>query len=149
MSSTKNPPEGWNRFTASVFYEDALAAIDWLCEAFGFEVRVKVEHEGLVAHSQITFGDGMIMVGSAGGAPPRPERSGCVTPRSVGGANTQQLCVFVDDADAHCEQARAAGAVIAAEPHTDDYGEGYWSDRSYEAVDLEGHHWFFIQRLGG
>ena len=53
----------------------------------------------------------------------------------------------VDDADAHCERARAAGAVIATEPATQDYGEGYWADRGYEARDLEGHHWWFMQRL--
>lgn len=145
----KSPPEGWPRFTSSVYYEDASAAIDWLCKAFGFEVHVKVEHEGRIAHSQLTFGGGMFMVGSAGGAPPRPERAGCVSPRSVDGVNTQRLCVFVDDADAHCERARAAGATIVAEPKTEDHGKDYWADRSYEAVDPEGHHWFFIQRVRG
>jgi len=145
----KSTPTGWPRFTSSVFYDDASAAIDWLCNAFGFQVEIKLEHEGRVAHSQLTYGDGMIMVGSAGGAPPRPERAGCVSPAAVGGANTQRLCVFVDDADAHCELARAAGATIAAEPTTQDHGEGYWADRTYEAIDPEGHHWFFIQRLRG
>ena len=57
--------------------------------------------------------------------------------------------VFYDDADAHCERARAAGALIATEPATQDYGEGYWADRSYEAEDPEGHHWWFMQRLRG
>lgn len=145
----KNPPEGWSRFTSSVYYEDASAAIDWLCKAFGFDVKIKIDHEGKVAHSQITFGGGMIMVGSAGGAPRRPERAGCVSPGTVGGVNTQRMCVFVDDADAHCERARAAGAIIAAEPATEDHGADYWADRSYEAVDPEGHHWFFIQRVRG
>ena len=55
--------------------------------------------------------------------------------------------MYVDDADAHCERARAAGAVITVEPATQDYGEGYWVERSYEARDLEGHHWWFVQRL--
>lgn len=91
----------------------------------------------------------MFMVGSAGGAPPRPERAGCVSPRSVGGQNTQRSCVLVDDADAHCARAPAAGAVIAAESRTDDYGPDYWADRSYEAIDPEGHHWFFIERVRG
>ena len=145
----RNPPEGWPRFTSSVYYDDASAAIDWLCKAFGFEVKIKLEHNDRVAHSQLTFGDGMIMVGSAGGAPPRPERAGCVSPRAVGEVNTQRLCVFVDDADAHRKQARAAGATIAAEPTNQDHGEDYWADRTYEAIDLEGHHWFFIQRVRG
>lgn len=145
----RNPPKGWPRFTSSVYYDDASAAIDWLCEAFAFEVRIKLEHEGRVAHSQLTFGGGMIMIGSAGGAPPRPDRADCVSPRAVDGLNTQRLCVFVDDADEHCERARAAGATIAAEPKTEDHGADYWADRTYEAVDLEGHHWFFIQRVRG
>ena len=55
----------------------------------------------------------------------------------------------MDDADAHCERARAAGAAITTEPATQDYGEDYWSDRSYETRDLEGHYWWFVQRLRG
>jgi uncharacterized glyoxalase superfamily protein PhnB len=145
----KNPPAGWTRFASSVYYDDASACIEWLCRAFGFEIRIKVEHEGRVAHSQLTFGGGMIMVGSAGGAPARAERADCVSPRSVGGRNTQRICAFVDDADAHCERARAAGATIASAPKTEDHGPEYWADRSYEAVDPEGHHWFFIQRVRG
>jgi uncharacterized glyoxalase superfamily protein PhnB len=55
--------------------------------------------------------------------------------------------VYVDDAEAHCARARAAGAKIVEEPTTHDYGEEYWTDRGYEAEDLEGHHWWFYQRL--
>ncbi len=145
----KNPPDGWPRISSSVFYEDAVAAIDWLCKAFGFEVRFKIEHDGEIAHSQLSYGDGMVMVGTAGGVPRRPERASCISPRSVDGANTQSLCIFVDDVDAHCEHARAAGATIASEPRTDDHGEEAWADRIYEAIDPEGHHWFFIQRVRG
>ena len=68
-------------------------------------------------------------------------------PGQVGGANTQNMQVYVDDADAHCERARAAGATIVKEPKTVDYGEEYWSDRGYECVDIGGHHWWFYQRL--
>ncbi len=39
-----NPvPRGWPRISSSVVYQDAAAAIDWLCDAFGFEIRLKVE----------------------------------------------------------------------------------------------------------
>jgi uncharacterized glyoxalase superfamily protein PhnB len=55
--------------------------------------------------------------------------------------------VYIDDVDAHCARARAAGATIASEPATTDYGDGYWVDRSYEAVDPEGHHWWIAQRI--
>ena len=53
----------------------------------------------------------------------------------------------VDDVEAHCAQARAAGARITDEPQVHDYGEDYWADRSYGCHDLEGHHWWFTQRL--
>jgi uncharacterized glyoxalase superfamily protein PhnB len=144
----KKPPEGWPRISSAVFYEDAAAAIPWLCRAFGFEVRLKVEGEGgRIEHSELVFGDGLVMVGTAGGKSERPVPLPGRSPRSLGGANTQTLCVCVDDVDAHCERARAAGARIADEPATQDYGEEYWSDRTYRAQDLEGHHWWFMQRV--
>ncbi len=143
----KNPPEGWPRIAPAVFYDDAAAAIEWLTPAFGFTVQMKVENDqGQVLHSQLVMNGGLIMVGQAGLSPERPYLK---SPRAVGGANTQALAVYVDDADAHCERARAAGAAITAEPATQDYGEGYWTERTYQARDLEGHHWWFMQRLRG
>lgn len=142
------PPAGWPRISSAVFYEDAAKAIPWLCRAFGFEVRLKVESEGgRIEHSELVFGDGLIMVGSSGGKSERAAPLPCRSPRSLGGANTQSLCVCVDDVDAHCERARAAGAKIAAEPATQDYGEEYWTYRTYRAEDLEGHQWWFMQRV--
>lgn len=148
MQPTKPSPPDWPRISSSIFYDDAAAAIDWLCAAFGFEVRLRIEGEGgRIEHSELDYGEGMIMVGSThrGADDAVPLRR--ASPRSVDGVNTQALCIVVDDADAHCEHARAQGAVIAMEPATQDYGEEYWSDRSYRAVDPEGHHWFFMQRL--
>ena len=55
-------PAGWPRLSSSIFYQDAATAIDWLCKAFGFEVRLKVEGEGgRIVHSELTYGDGLIM----------------------------------------------------------------------------------------
>lgn len=147
----KPPPNGWPRLSSSVFYDDANTAIDWLCEAFGFEVRLKVEGEGgRIEHSELTFGpDGLIMVGSTSA---RAEKDGAVyarSPKSLDGAVTQSLFGYVDDVEAHCEQARAAGAKILKGPLTADYGEDYWADRTYLAEDLEGHRWWFAQRLRG
>ena len=106
----KKPPDGWPRISSAVFYDDAAKAIDWLCRVFGFEVRLKVEGEaGRIEHSELTFGDGLIMVGEAGGKSQRPNPLPCKSPRSLGGANTQALCVFVDDVDAHCERAPGSG----------------------------------------
>lgn len=141
----KNPPEGWPRISPSLFYDDAAAAIDWLTRAFGFAVQERVEDEqGRVVHSQLVLDGGLIMVGQTG---LQPDREYQQSPRTIDGANTQSLAVYVDDADAHCERARAAGAEITMEPATQDYGEGYWVDRSYGVRDLEGHHWWFLQRL--
>lgn len=139
------PPPGWPRLSASLFYEDPRAAIDFLCAAFGFEVELLVEGEGgRIEHSELKYGEGLIMVGAAGGQG-RPTAS----PRQTGGLNTTVLAIFVDDADAHRARAAAAGAIIADEPTTHDYGDDYWADRSYRAIDLEGHHWWFMQRVRG
>jgi uncharacterized glyoxalase superfamily protein PhnB len=144
----KKTPEGWPRISSSLFYDDASAAIEFLGRAFGFEVRLKIEGEGgRIEHSELTYGEGLIMVGSAGGKASRPGGMPAQSPRSVGGINTQILCVIVDDVDAHCERARSAGAQILEAPKTVDYGDEYWSDRSYRCADPEGHNWFFMQRV--
>ena len=144
----RKTPEGWPRISSALFYDDAAKAIEWLCAAFDFEVRLLIEGEGgRIEHSELTYGDGLIMVGSTGGRSDRAVPLPCRSPRSLDGANTQALCVCVDDADAHCAKARKAGARIIEEPTTHDYGEDYWSDRTYRAEDLEGHHWWFMQRV--
>lgn len=138
------PPAGWPRLSSCVFYDDPRAAIEWLCRAFGFEARLVVEGDGgSIEHSELTLADALIMVGVEG----RPETAYQRSPKSLGGANTQVACLHIDDVDAHCQRARAAGARIVREPTTSDYGEDYWSDRTYEAADPEGHHWYFIQRM--
>ena len=77
---------------------DASSAIDWLCKTFGFEVRLKVEGEGgRIEHSELEFGDGLVMISSTGGKSTRPIPLPGRSPRAVGGGNTQMLCVFVDD----------------------------------------------------
>ena len=141
----KPSPPGWPRISSSVFYDDAAKAIDWLCKAFEFEVILKVENDdGRIEHSELRYGDGLIMVGQA---ERDGERSWAKSPRSLGGANTQSLFAYVDDVEAHCARARASGAKILSEPKTSDYGEDYWTDRSYQAEDPEGHRWWFAQRL--
>ena len=141
-------PSGWPRLASALFYADANAAIDWLCRAFGFEVRLKVEGDGgIVVHSELVFGEAVVMAATAGERKEGRDTSHCRSPRSVGGANTQSLMLYVDDVDAHCARARGAGGTIVSEPKTTDYGEEYWSDRGYEVVDLEGHHWWFCQRM--
>jgi uncharacterized glyoxalase superfamily protein PhnB len=140
----KPTPKGWPRFASALFYEDAATAIDWLCRAFDFQIRIKVEGEGgSITHSELEFGDGLIMVSGVS----RDKRH--ASPRALEGANTQSLVVQVDDVDAHCARARAAGAKILSEPVVTDYGPEYWADRCYEAEDPEGHRWWFAQRVRG
>jgi uncharacterized glyoxalase superfamily protein PhnB len=144
----KTPP-GWPRISVAIVYDDPKAAIDWLCRAFGFETRLKVEgDDGRIVHSELVFGDGVIMPAQSRGAASKDrDQSYLQSPKGLGGANTQSVMVYVDDVEAHCKRARDAGAKVVVEPKTSDYGDEYWSDRSYEAVDLEGHHWWFCQRL--
>ena len=71
-------------------YYDAPAAIDWLCRAFGFEKHLVVpgEEEGTIAHAQLRFGNGMIMLGTVnthGGGFDEL----MTTPRETGGRETQ------------------------------------------------------------
>lgn len=148
----KPTPAGWPRLSQCVYYEDPRAAIDWLGEAFGFEVRLRIEGDGgSIEHSELTFGEGLIMVGGVGRTDAGKEawQKTQKSPRQLGGANTQSVCIFVDDADAHCERARRAGATIVREPKTDDYGDDYWADRTYGALDPEGHLWWFMERVRG
>ena len=117
-------------------YEDAVGAVDWLCEAFGFEKHLVVPDEtGGIAHAQLKFGNGMVMLGST-----RSDEYGRMIkqPADIGGAETQAPYVIVDDVDAHCERARAAGAAIVMEPEDQSYG-----GRLYVCRDVEGHLWNF------
>jgi len=144
-----NPtPPDWPRFSSSVFYQDAAKAIDWLCDAFGFSIRLKVEGEGgSIVHSELTYGEGLLMVSSEDAQAARTWKRAMRSPRSLDSANTQCIMFFVDDADAHCAHARARGARIVEEPTVHDYGEQYWADRSYGALDPEGHLWWITQRV--
>jgi uncharacterized glyoxalase superfamily protein PhnB len=144
----KPTPPGWPRFSSAVVYADAAAAIDWLCDAFGFEVRIKVEGEaGRIEHCELTYGDGLLMVAQETADSDRATKRLLRSPRSMGGLTTQALMFYVDDVQAHCARARAKGARVVEEPATHDYGEDYWTDRSYGALDPEGHLWWITQRL--
>lgn len=144
-----NPtPAGWPRLSVSIYYDDPAKAIPWLCNAFGFETRLLVEGEGgHIKHSELVYGDAVMMVGHSGVNPQRPHFPPNASPQSLSGQMTQSCMVFVDNVDEHCERARLAGAKIIEEPSDHDYGAEYWTDRCYGALDLEGHLWWFTQRL--
>lgn len=145
----KPTPKDWPRISSGLSYREAARMIDWLCDAFGFQVRLRIEGEaGRIEHSELEYGEGLIMVSEekAGEAPKFTVPM--ISPLTAGGT-TQHLMVFVDDVDAHCAHARTKGARITHEPSVHDYGEEYWTDRSYGALDPENHHWWFTQRLRG
>jgi uncharacterized glyoxalase superfamily protein PhnB len=146
----KDTPKDWPRISSAIYYQEAAKMIDWLCSAFGFEIRIRVEGEnGHIEHSELTYGSGLIMVGEEKIGPASRWNVDMKSPLSIGGANTQGMMMYVDDVDAHCAHALAAGARIVDEPALHDYGEEYWADRSYGALDPEGHLWWFTQRIRG
>lgn len=114
-------------------YRDAPAAIDWLCRAFGFEKQLVVEGEnGTVAHAQLRLGNGMVMLGSASG---QRETFGMGLPEEFG-AVTGGVYLVVDDIEAHCARAKAAGAEFVRDLAPTDYGS-----HEYMVRDPEGHLW--------
>ena len=127
-------------FTSAVFYQDPKAALRWLEQAFGFEVTMAIdgppEAPEMCHYEMSSKGQGRIMVGAQWD-------DWVSSPVGVGGKNTQTVHVQLPDGlDEHCERARAAGATIDAEPEDQFYG-----DRSYRAIDLEGHRWTFSTKV--
>lgn len=113
-------------------YDDAYAAIEWLCRALGFTKQFVVPGpEGRVEHSELSIGTGVVMISS----PKTDDRR--VGPKALPGSS-QVLSVFVPDPDAHHEVAVAAGARIVRPLRTEEYGA-----RGYMALDPEGHLWYF------
>ena len=81
-------------------YRDAPAAIEWLCQAFGFEKHLMVPNDdGTIAHAQLSFGNGMVMLGSVTN---EATEFGLLVkqPDEVGGTSTQSVYLVVVDADA-------------------------------------------------
>jgi uncharacterized glyoxalase superfamily protein PhnB len=101
-------------------YADADAALRWLSKTFGFrEHVVHRDDRGAIGHAEMALGSGLIMFGQ-------------------GDPSVQSVYVAVDDADAHFERARAAGAEITREIEDTPYGS-----REYSVRDPDGHTWSF------
>jgi uncharacterized glyoxalase superfamily protein PhnB len=119
-------------------YRNAPAAIEWLCATFGFEKQaVYPNPDGTIADAQLTFGNGMIMLGSVTKTDNEWGRL-IKQPDEIGGAETQSAYVIVTDADALFARAKAAGAEIVLDIENEDYG-----GRGFSCRDLEGHLWNF------
>lgn len=121
--------------SSAVTYADPNAAFRWLEEAFGFEpVMVILDENERIAHSEMAFGNGLIMVGGEWSENHR-------SPKNLSGVNTQSVHIQLapgEDIDAHCAHAQKSGAEILQMPNDQFYG-----DRTYRARDPEGHIWTF------
>ncbi|MBW4039038.1 MAG: glyoxalase [Acidobacteria bacterium] len=108
-------------------YRNANDAAEWLCKAFDFTIRLRVDTHRV----QLNVGEGAVIVREL-----RPHEIG--NPLGLG----HSITVRVEDADAHCHRAKNHGARITQEPQTHPYGE-----RQYVAEDLAGHSWTFSQSV--
>jgi uncharacterized glyoxalase superfamily protein PhnB len=115
-------------------YRNAPAAIDWLCQVFGFERRAVYEGEnGTIAHAELTLGGGMIMLGSQ---KDDEYSSSFKTPEELGGVETRSVYLVVADADAAYARAVTARGVVIRPLQDTPYGS-----REFAVKDLEGHSW--------
>ena len=132
MSEPKRPS-----LASGVYYRDPRAALKWLEEAFGFEpTMVVINEDGTLGHSEMRFGDGMIMVG-------REWDERHQSPASIGGVNTQAVHIQVEAGiEAHFERAKKAGSVVLRE-----LADQFYGDRNFMVADPEGHVWSFGQTI--
>ena len=130
----QNPPEGQNRVTPYLLYEDGDAALKFLADAFGLvERQVFKDNDGRVVHAEMTYEGEVVMLGEPGDDFKSPAKAG---------GSPVLIHLYVDDVDKHLEVATAAGAKITREIADQEYG-----DRSYGAEDPEGHQWYFAQHI--
>jgi uncharacterized glyoxalase superfamily protein PhnB len=117
-------------------YRNAPAAIEWLCSTFGFEKQLVVPGEdGTIDHAQLTFGNGMIMIGSVQKTETEYGRL-IKQPDEIGGLETQSPYLVVADADEIYRRAKGAGATIVIDIKDEDYG-----GRGFSCRDPEGRLW--------
>lgn len=117
-------------------YEDAKKAVEWLCDAFGFEKHnVYNDEKNQVTHAELKHGTGLIMIG-----PNTPSEFGKYIrlPSQVGGVETQVTFIMVNDPESHFRRAKEKGAEILMPLKKQDYGAS-----DYTCRDFEGHIWSF------
>lgn len=118
-------------FYPSLRYHDAAAAIEWLEEAFGFSlVDAHRGDDGRVAHAEVGYGDGIVMLGSES-----DDGDGQTSGQRAGKG---WVYVVTDEPDALFERATAAGAEVVRPLADQDYGS-----RDFAVRDPEGNLWSF------
>ncbi len=126
-------------------YEDVAAAVEWLTNAFGFREVGQRYHddEGRLNHAEIELEGALVYLGFPGPEYQSPDHHAQVCDHAQKWLNhpfvIDGVHMYVDDLDAHYERAKEAGARILREPKDEPYG------RLYNAADLEGHRWMFMQ----
>jgi uncharacterized glyoxalase superfamily protein PhnB len=127
-------------------YEDGAAAIDWLTGAFGFRERTRIEENGRIGHAELELNGAIVMLATPTPAyvGPRRHREQCEQARKWSEVPyiIDGVLVYVEDLDAHFQQAKRAGATILSEPEDTEHGI-----RHYRAEDLEGHRWMFAEEI--
>jgi uncharacterized glyoxalase superfamily protein PhnB len=118
-------------------YPDVGDATGWLCEAFGFTLRVQIGNH----RAQLNVGDGAVVLMEQPKGDGRDSRS-TVEFRPPRRADLGHVMVRVNDVDRHHERARQRGARILRPPADYPYGE-----RQYTVEDLAGHCWTFSQSI--
>ena len=114
--------DGLQRVYPALRYRDAHAAIRWLEKVLGFDAAaVYPGEDNAVAHAQLAFEGGLVMLGSA-------------TPNVDVGAVGVYL--VTDDVDAVHARATSAGAEFVQELAEMDYG-----GREFTVRDPEGNSW--------
>jgi uncharacterized glyoxalase superfamily protein PhnB len=132
-----NPPKGVPQIYPRLAYRYPTEAVAWLTKAFGLEERVEARlstKDGIISLTEMELGAGLVMIGTAGA-------HDLESPATLGG-RTQMLIVYVDDVDGHYARAKEAGARIVIELR-----DQPWGDRRYEALDVEGHRWYFAEHV--
>ena len=127
-------PESRSTVIPALRYRNAPAAIDWLCQVFGFTRHaVYANPDGTIAHAELALGGGMIMLGSAKDDENSQRFS---SPDELDGVETRGVYIVVADAEAVHARAVAAGATILRRLQKTDYGS-----REFAVKDPEGHSW--------
>ncbi len=117
-------------------YHDPKSAIDFLCQAFGFEKKSVFEEDGIIIHAELNLGNAMIMIGSTGYQSPFSQY--LIHPDDTKGKQTMTAYIVVNDPDGHYERAKEAGAEILLPLTEQSYG-----GKDYTCSDSEGYIWSF------
>jgi uncharacterized glyoxalase superfamily protein PhnB len=104
-------------------YPDIGAAITWLCDTFGFTMRLRIANH----RAQLNVADGALIL---------------TEQRATDQRACSVIMVRLEIVDQHHAHASRRGARVISPPESYPYGE-----RQYTVEDLAGHHWTFSQSL--